>query len=99
MDGKMKELVDLPGMCQILVICRLGTSGPLRKLHEFKKLYLAAKVPDMRNFSTLFALALADSGLEPPSNISPQMQPLSALTYGGIIIVGHVFVRKCILYD
>ena len=63
----MEELVDLPGMSPILDICRLGTSGQLSDLHRFKKLYLSAKVPGMGKFSSeLFALALADSGLEPP---------------------------------
>ena len=63
----MEELVDLPVMYPILDICRLGTSGQLSNLHRFKKLYLTAKVPGMGKFvRVLFALALADSGLEPP---------------------------------
>ena len=67
----MEELVDLPVMPPILDICRLGASGQLSDLHGFKKLYLSAKVPGMgKILSELFALALADSGLEPPSNTS-----------------------------
>ena len=67
MDGKMEELVDLPVMAPILGICRLAPSGQLSDLHGFKKLYLSAKVPGMGKFSSVFfALALEDSGLEPP---------------------------------
>ena len=67
MDGKMKELVDLPVMSPILDICRLGTSGQLSDLHRFKKLYLTAKLTGMGKLLCLFfALALADPGLEPP---------------------------------
>ena len=46
----MEELVDLPVMCPILDICRLGTSGQLSNLHGFKKLYLSAKVQGMGKF-------------------------------------------------
>ena len=69
MDGKMEELVDLPVMCPILDICRLGTSGQLSDLHRFKKLYLSAKVPGMgKLFDASFALALVDLGLQPPNH-------------------------------
>ena len=43
----MEELVDLPWMVPILCIYTLGQSGQLSDLHQFKKLYLSAKVPGM----------------------------------------------------
>ena len=68
----MEELVDLPWMAPILGICRLEPSTPLSDLHQFKKLYLTAKVPGMgKIFSELFALALGRVGLEPPRKALP----------------------------
>ena len=54
----MEELVDLPVMAHILDICRCVPSGALSDLHQFKKLYLSAKVPGMgKSFSLFFGMS------------------------------------------
>ena len=67
MDGKMEELVDLPGMSPILGISRLVTAGQPSNLHGFKKLYCGAKFQAWgKLFDANFALALGMLGLQPP---------------------------------